>query len=271
MPKELEASIEEDEVVIPSKEELLGSTDEVEEIEYSEIEQSAIEKGWNPEGVEGKKNLSAEEFLDRQSLYDDLHSLKRQNKRLQSDIENIAKYQKDIREDERRKVIEELKFQKKEALDVGDHDKVIEIDEQLADARETAKREDAEAQTNEDFDVWVVENAWYNDDSDLRDEADVYGEAYWRRNPTKSRSEVYDAVSKHIKRAYGEKFENPKRAKPSAVEPASGTPRKPRVKSKYNASDLPADQRSIMKTILRTTDMTEEQYLKEYFAMNGGA
>lgn len=108
-----EAAKVDEEVVIPSKEELLGIKSEDEDLvdivpdedpsEYSEIELNAIEKGWNPEGVEGKKNLSAEEFLDRQSLYDDLHSLKRQNKRLATDIENINKYQKSIREDERKK------------------------------------------------------------------------------------------------------------------------------------------------------------------------
>lgn len=36
--------------------------------EYSEIELEAIEHGWNPEGVEGKRNLSAEEFLDRPTV-----------------------------------------------------------------------------------------------------------------------------------------------------------------------------------------------------------
>ena len=31
--------------------------------EYTEIEQEAMGFGWNPEGVEGKKNLTAEEFV----------------------------------------------------------------------------------------------------------------------------------------------------------------------------------------------------------------
>lgn len=269
---------EEQEVVIPSREELLGVVSgEVDEdtgsdegdSNYSELEQSAIDKGWNPEGVEGKRNLNAEEFLDRQSLYDDIHSLKRQNKRLLSDIENINKYQSTIREDERKRVLEALKFQKKEALDMGDHGKVIEIDEQIAEERDKSKSEQAEAKTNEDFNEWVVDNAWYTEDNELREEADVYGETYWRRNPTKSRNEVYSAVTNYIKRSYKDKFENSNRGKPSPVEPGTSSPRRQKAKSKVSSADLPADQRSIMKTILRTTGMTEEQYLKDYFAMNG--
>ena len=265
----------------PTKDELLdaivqdGELAPVEPVvdapEYTDQEQGAIDKGWNPEGVEGKKNLSAEEFLDRQSLYDDLHTLKRQNKRLQGDIENINKYQQDIRADERKKVVADLKTQKKEALDEDDHNRVIEIDEQLADAREEAKQEKATTQVNKDFNEWIGDNAWYTDDDELRSEADIYGEIYWTKNPAKSRNEVYDAVSKHIKRSYSDKFENTKRSQPSSVEPATGTPRQTKSKSKLSSKDLPADQRGIMKTILRTTDMTEEEYLKEYFAMTGGA
>lgn len=273
---------QEQEVKLPSKEELLQSIEHTSNDdddddgdggeggpEYTAAEQEAIEKGWNPEGVEGKKNLSADEFLDRQSLYDDLHSLKRQNKRLQSDIENINKYQNSIREDERKKVIDELKSQKKDALNQEDYDRVIEIDEQLADARSAAKEEDAAAapKVNEDFNEWVVDNSWYKEDADLRDEADTYGEAYWRRHPQKERAEVYDAVAQYIKRSYKEKFENTNRGKPDAVDSSVSVPRKPKAKSKLSAKDLPADQRSIMKTILRTTKMTEEEYLKDYFAM----
>jgi len=272
MSEENTATTEEE---LPTKEALLA-TNEAEEAtedvvtELSEEEQSAIEKGWNPEGVEGKKHLSAEEFLDRQKLYDDLHSLKRQNKRLQGDIENINKYQEQIRDDERKKVVAELKIQKRDALEEGDHDRVVEIDDRLADEREKAKAEKTEVKSNEDFEEWIAENDWYQNDTELREEADIYGEVYWAKNPTKTRDQVYKAVSSHIKRSYKEKFENPKRAKASPVDSGtnSGTQKKP-AKSKYSAKDLPSDQRSIMKTILRTTKgLTEEQYLKDYFSMN---
>jgi len=270
---------EEAEVQEPTKEDFQealasdeGIEDVVEEVaEVSEVEQKAIDMGWNPEGVDGKKNLSPEEFVDRKALYDDLHSLKRQNKQLRGDIDNINKYQEDIRADERKKVVEELKTQKKEALDDDDHDRVVQIDEQLADERDKAKEEKATPQTNEDFDEWVTSNSWYQDDKELREEADIYGEVYWTKNPTKSRDEVYKAVATHIKRSFKDKFENSNRKKPAAVEPSGSTPRGKGKKAKHTAKDLPSEARSVMKTILRTTSMSEEDYVKQYFAMNGEA
>lgn len=65
---------------------------EQEEQQYSDIEVKAIEMGWNPEGVEGKRNLSAEEFVDRKELYDSIHSLKKQNKRLEEGYEALRKH-----------------------------------------------------------------------------------------------------------------------------------------------------------------------------------
>jgi len=249
-------------------EEVVGEVSE-ETSEYSEAEQQAMEKGWSPEGVEGKLNLSAEEFLDRQSLYDDIHSLKRQNKTLKGDIDNINKYQQDIRADERKKVVAELKTQKKEALDDGDHDREIEIDEQLADERDKAKTEKEVSATNEDFEDWVTDNSWYQDDTELRSEADVYGEVYWTKNPEKSREEVYTAVTKYIKRSFKEKFENTNRSKPAAVEANTSSARKGKGKAKHTVKDLDAEAKSVMRTIVRTSDMTEEQFVKEYFARNG--
>jgi len=269
-----------EEAEVPTKEELQealesdnteseGGSGEEEAPEVSEVEQKAIDMGWNPEGVEGKKNLTPEEFVDRKALYDDLHSLKRQNKQLRGDIDNINKYQEDIRADERKKVVEELKTQKREALDDGDHERVVEIDEKLNDERDKAKEEKVTPKTNEDFDVWVTNNPWYQDDKELREEADIYGEVYWTKNPTKTRDEVYKAVATHIKRSFKDKFGNSNRDKPAAVEPSKGTPRGKGKKAKHTVKDLPSEARSVMRTILRTTKMTEEAYVKQYFAMNG--
>jgi len=268
-----ESQTEEEEVVIPSKEELLnleeeqedGSSEEQEK-EYSEIELAAIESGWNPEGVEGKRNLSAEEFIDRQKLYDDIHSLKRQVKRAQGDVENLTKYQDRIREDERKKVIKELKDAKKIALENEDYDTVVEIDEQILDAKQGSKKEDVKKQDdNPIFDTWVENNKWYEDDSELRILADGLGIAYMNNNPDKDLKDAYSYVSKEIKKVRPDKFENTRRQAPNSVETGKRTTTR-KTKSKYSASDLPEEELSIMRTILRTTKMTEEEYLKEYFS-----
>ncbi len=262
-----------EEVKIPSKEELLEVEEEIsteegsETDEYSDIEKQAMEMGWSPDGVEGKRNLSAEEFIDRKPLYDDLHTTKKQIKRLQSDIDNITKYQDRIREDERKKVIEELKASKKQALADEDYDKVVEIDEEIASKREEAKKE-KDTPKNNAFDQWVSDNKWYHDDSDMRIVADGLGQSYFQQHPEQDLSDVYDYVSKRMREIYPDKFGNTNRSKPASVEGAQRTAIKRNAKSKYSAKDLPEEERQIMRTILRTSKMTEEDYLKEYFSLN---
>lgn len=283
-------SEEQEEVTIPSKEELLGVVEEtaeaieeaVEEVDaspeaddYSEVEQEAMALGWNPEGVEGKRNLSAEEFVDRQKLYDDIRALKKQNKRLSGDVENITKYQerreKQVREDERNKLLETLKTQKVQALQEEDYHKVAEIDDQIADERgkaaQEAKEEEAQVrETSPEFDSWVEGNSWYNQDIDLKVEADMLGEKYWRENPEKNLEDVFEYVGKTIRKLNPDKFENQRRKAPSAVESSENRAPRAKSKAKYKASDLPQEEQAIMRTVIRATKgMTEERYLKEYF------
>ena len=52
--------------------------------DYSDVELEAIEHGWNPDGVEGKRNLSAEEFMDRKPLYDKIHATEKKLRRLET-------------------------------------------------------------------------------------------------------------------------------------------------------------------------------------------
>ena len=135
--------------------------EEVVETEPTEIEKEAMEHGWTPDGVEGKRNLSAEEFMDRKPLYDDLKAQKRQIKRLQEGFEAMTQHSAGIAERERAKAIKELKEAKKAALENENYDAVVEIDEQIADT----KAQDTAPKTNNIFVGWVEENEWYNQDS----------------------------------------------------------------------------------------------------------
>ena len=264
-----------EEVVVPTKEELLGEVTEAEELEGtpdelehdpSEIEQKAMDMGWNPDGVEGKENLSPEEFVGRQKLYDDIRSLKKQNKRQASDIENITKYQDRIKSDERKNVLEELRQEKIQALKDEDYNKVADVDDKIADERssQAADVKDTPDESTE-FKEWLPDNKWYNSDVDLKVEADYLGEKFWKANPEKTLEEVFEYVGKTVRKMNPDKFDNDNRNKPNAVEASGNRPQKRSSKPKYKASDMSSEEQGIMRTIIRTTKgMTEESYLKEY-------
>lgn len=244
------------------QEQEVATREVVDDVEnYTESEIQAMEHGWNPEGVEGKKHLSAEEFLDRQPLYDDIRSLKKQTRKLQDGIEAMKTMQDGIRAREREKTIRELQASKKVALENENYDAVLEIDEYIAATR----AEPIGPKTNVVFEQWVDKNEWYHEDTERRQYADMIGAAIYQKNPNRPINEVYAEVGKEVRARFPEKFGNNNRERPSPVEGA-GKGRTGRTSSKYSARDLPEGDRKIMETIVRSGAMTKDEYLKEYFA-----
>lgn len=266
--QEVEESLAEPEEVV---EEVVEEHDGESSLEYSEIEQEAMKRGWRPEGVEGKRKLTAEEFLDRQPLYDEINHLKKDVKSVQKAFEALKKHHERVKEAERKKVIEELKLQKRLALEADDFDKVIEIDDRIMEAN-TQKEEDelpdiAAPTTNEVFENWVSDNRWYHTDKELRTRADIIGEIYFRNNPESTLEDVYSYVEKSIKKEFPDKFGSTTR-KPAVASVDSGSRRTAKsttTTKKYSAKDLPEDAFQIMKTLVRAGAVTEEKYLAEYF------
>ena len=235
-------------------------TPETEEVEYSETEQEAIEHGWNPDGVEGKANLSAEEFMARQPLYDDLRAQNKRIKRLQEGMEAMKKFNAGIAERERAKVIDELKAAKKVALENENYDAVIEIDDKIVEEQTRS----TEPQTNTAFESWVDENPWYHDNPEMKQYADMIGTGYHQTNKDAAITDVYSYVAEEVKKRFPDKFGNPNRGKPSPVEGASKG--RQSTSKKYSAKDLPEADRQIMRTIVRAGGITEEEYLKQYYS-----
>jgi len=242
-----------------------GKEDMTEET-VSEIKQEAAKHGWTEEGVEGKLNLSAEEFMDRQVLYDDIKRLKKDNRRLQQSQEAIIKSQTVQAKLVREQTIAELTEQKKSALASDDYDGVVAIDERIAEAR-TAPIEPQ--QNNEVFEMWQETNEWYHENKEMREYADIVGEGYFKNNPDKKVSDVYKYVEKAVRKQYPEEFDtgNTQRTRQSSVEGAGKGRAASGTAQKYSRADLPAEHVEYMKTILRAhPKMTEAEYLKSYFS-----
>ena len=248
---------------------LEGEAPQAEETsEYSDIEQEAIQHGWNPEGVEGKKNLTADEFMDRKQLYDDLRALKKRNKRLEEKYSALDKHYQHVAEVEREKVIRELKQAKAAALESDDYESVVEIDEKLVEARNIPDKEKmTQEQVNESFNEWKQENAWYETDPEMREYADRIGTGYFNMHNKPDLEEVYGYVAKEVRKKFKDKFapkSEDEEKRPDMVEGATKG-RSSARKTKYSVKDLPEEDRQIMRTLVRTGVLTEEKYLKEYF------
>lgn len=230
--------------------------------DYSEVELEAIEQGWNPEGVEGKRNLTAEEFLDRKPLYDDLRKTKRQIRKQQEQLEALKKHVSIADERARERAIRELTQQKREALENEDYDGVIAIDEQIAETK--AAPLTPETPSSAAFENWREDNEWYDEDAAMKDYADMVGTHYAQKHPDISVDKVFEHVTNEVKARFADKFTNTRRQQPNPVEGATRG-RAPASKQRYSERDLPDEHRQIMNTLVKGGTMTKEEYLNSYF------
>ena len=72
-------------------------------------------------------------------------------------------------------------------------------------------------------------------------------------------------VEKRVKKAYSEKFINPRKEDAPAVEGGAGTPRKGRG----TQIELTEDEQRAMRRFVKAGAMTEEQYIAEVKTMRG--
>lgn len=230
--------------------------------EYSETELEAIEQGWNPEGVEGKRNLSAEEFLDRKPLYDDLRKTKRSLRKQQEQIEALKKHVEIADERARERALRELDAQKREALEDQNYDAVMAIDKQIRETENAPLATDTPA--NPAFDRWREDNDWYDESPEMKDYADMVGNHYAARHPGEDPAKVFEYVTNEVKTRFADKFQNTRRQQPNPVEGAVRG-RAPVSKQRHSERDLPDEHRQIMNTLVKGGTMSKEEYLKSYF------
>lgn len=240
------------------------------------IEDRAREQGWRPkEEFEGdpSKWVSAETFVAKGELIERIESLGKKLKDADKTIKMLTEHHSKVKESEFKRAVEFLKSQKKVAFENGDVDKIIEIDEKIAEVKETQKAQKQQEQVNNetpevhpDFTSWVSENKWYNKNSEMRADADAFGEAYARNNPNKTPAEVLEYVSTKIKKAYPEEFSNPNRNRPSSVEGGSGTRQ---ASSSSGGFSLTEEETKVMHNFVRNDIMTKEEFIAQVKAMRG--
>ena len=184
---------------------------------------------------------------------DDLHSHYQQVSRVQ-----IAKQQKEI---------DQLRSQKKEAIEEGDADRVEEIEGEMLDkynSMESPPPKQPPAPAPQDvkaFDGWTAKNDWYSvqgrgGDSQMTAYADRMAEQ------PEYAALPYDrkltAVTELVRKAFPEKFRTGA-PQANAVESPQGSP----GKRQFTERDLSGDQRSIMNNFVKRGIMTKKQYISD--------
>lgn len=237
-----------------------------------EVERKAMEQGWRPlDEWDGDPSewRDARTFLDRGELLERISSQSRKLKEVQSAMKLMEEHNRKLAEAAAKEQLDELRARKKEALENNDAEAVVQLDEQIDDARDTIselktqKVEVADASApHPQFVSWVERNSWYAQDAEMRDFADSVGHTYAKRNVGLEPAKVLEYVEKQVKRAYAEKFTNVNRERPAMVETGGGQRKQTAAKPKEDVS-LSEDEANVMRTLVRGGHITEEEYKKQ--------
>lgn len=244
-----------------------------EEIKVDPFEQKALDMGWRPkEQWEGPEEdfIDAKEFVRRQPLFEKIEHQSKALKQLEKAFDALKTHHTKVKESEYQRALKTLKEARKEALREGETERALAYEEKIEEVEQQKAEFDQEAQQVEiprepeahpEFVAWKQQNSWYNRDSELKEFADTYGMTLARKGMEPKA--VLKAVAEKVKQAFPEKFHNPNRDKPGAVEAPS------RNAPKSDSFEMTEDETRIMKTIVRSGVMTEAEYKKQLKQVKG--
>lgn len=237
-------------------------------------ESQAREQGWKPkEEYEGEpeKWKPAKEFVERGELFGKIDTLGKELKDTRKALKMLQEHHTKVKETEYKRAVDELKALQKKHLEEGNSDGYLETTELLTDLKAEQKSrevfaENAPAQVDPRFTAWVDANKWYADPraTDMREYADVVGSGYAAKHPNLDPEDVLQYVTKQVKIQFKDRFTNPNRSKPSAVEGANTTPA-----SNKSSFELTEEERRVMNTFVRSNVMTKDEYVAQVKAMRG--
>lgn len=272
--------------IVPSDADILQDGEEPEdaEVEADEdgtpdnIEELAGEIGWRPDGA-----LSAKEYILKSRDIQDtmrthIQDQKKQLSELGSSVAELKSHNERVYKAEVSRLegeINDLKKEKRLAIEDGDADKVDELDEQIDGLKVAMAAPKPEAQSGDNpvLDAWLAENPWYDTDPEMA----RYANAIADQNPGAPYERVLSLAANKVKEMFPDKFEaagppaTPGSPVSKARTPASpveaGGRRAP--KATFTKADLSSDQLSIMSQFVRQGIMTEKAYIADIAKTQG--
>jgi hypothetical protein len=249
----------------------------VDEVVVDPVEEQAKEQGWVTkeewvaQGKDEKDHRTAKEFVERGELYKSIHSTKRELLQAKAALDSLSRHHQYVYEKAFQDADKKLRQEMRAAVREGDHDAVDQIEQERAQlhqehqAKVTAfQREQAMAasfaQVPPELDAWMARNPWYNNDVDMRFDADAEGQKYLVKGGT--REGLLAHVEKKMKERFPEKFGIVKRKAASSPvsDPSTRGTRRTTVAEEAGLSEL---ETKIMNDLVKSGVMTKEQYIKE--------
>jgi hypothetical protein len=251
----------------------------------SEAEVKAKQLGWvDKDDFKGdlEQWKDAETFLRRGEevlgfVRKDLDKATAKNAKYEAELaeirETVAKfseYHKTTADREYKRAIEDLRKEKVIAIEQGDGERVIEIEDRIDAVKDAQKTTEPAPKaptpvvlyTPEVFQAWGVKNEWYGTDKEMSQFAEDIVDVLLVREPELKGEAFLEKVSKKVKAAFPEKFENPNRENSPVSGTSSTRPSGSGKKKSYE--NLPAEAKAACDRFVKQKLMTRDQYVSEY-------
>lgn len=261
-----------------------------------DVEREARRQGWVPrEQFNGSENdwIDAVSFVQRgreinpilrannERLKNQIDSLSNQNLVLVRELTELKKGQATIQQRDYDTTLKMLKTARLEAMDGGDNEKFLALDEQIDQLR--GQRDQLVPQVNDspqqssapdpEFQAWHRENSWYGNDEWRTVTINKVAEEIRKSYPQLVGRKFLDEVVLEAQSRYPKDFGVSERMRTSSamvhsmVDDNSGR----RGMSyggdrRHTVADLPADAKVAMQKFVRDGLMTEKRYVELYFA-----
>lgn len=259
-----------------------GQEQQQEQVEKqpSKYEQQALGMGWRPqEEWEGEAEdfVSAKEFVQRKSFFEKISTQSKKIKDLEDSITHFKDHYQKMEEFSRKRVLDELKTRKKAALEDGDPDAVIEIDEAIADfkiqEKEIKEKQEKAEQQKRNVDPaplveWKTRNEWFDRDQEMTRYANRLAYGYRAEDPDRDPADILKEIERDVRKMFPDKFKNVARNKATAVEPSSnGKSSASNNSKKYDPSD---EERAIARKFVKMGMFkSEDAYYEDLKKLKG--
>lgn len=234
--------------------------------EERNYEKEALADGWNP-NYDGPGKKDAETFVkDGEKISGMLKSkIGRLEERIDSLTETNAEFKKytdsQIKKEaeKNRRLIAELEKVKAQAITDGDGVAAIQAEKDIQNLQQEKPQNDDAAAYNRIAEQWASENQWYVNNKKLAAFANGIADQIAAQGYTGQA--YFKELTREVKEAFPEEFENPNRSKPGSVEDGSS-----KVDSKARGwANLPAeDKKQAEKFIKDIPGFTKEEFLAQY-------
>ena len=230
--------------------------EEVQTEEKDPIQEAARSQGWVPqEEWDGDPTQwrDAQVFLERGEYFKTMGTQRKQIDKLNAMVEKMATIQAKTREDEREKVLKELSQKKAVAMEEGEYNRVVDIDNEMNKIRSepamsvpNVEGQSEDKYTQDQIANYIDNNQWYRTNSDMRQYADSIAVGFRNSNPNATIDDVLEYTDKEVQIRYPEQFgKQVPSASPVASTKRTTKPSPNGAQKKKTLDDLPASSRDM--------------------------